>query len=190
MESLDFVMQTVKHTRAAIKSHIPVIGFAGAPFTLASYMIEGGGSRNYINTKRLMYRSPAAWHELMTKLTRTIARYLNAQIQAGAQCVQSSILGSDVCRWRTTKPIFCHICVIFWIRLFEGAVINFGTGNPMLTSLYRGDSRTVVGLDWRIPLDQGWAAVGHDRAVQGNLDPTILFADLSTIKNQVYESPG
>jgi uroporphyrinogen decarboxylase len=186
MESLDFVMQTVKHTRAAIKPHIPVIGFAGAPFTLASYMIEGGGSRNYINTKRLMYRSPSAWHELMTKLTRTIARYLNAQIQAGAQCVQifDSWVGClSVADYQTyILPYMRHLLDSIVPKV---PVINFGTGNPMLTSLYRGDSRTVVGLDWRIPLDQGWAAVGHDRAVQGNLDPTILFADLDTIKSQV-----
>ncbi len=186
MESLDFVMQTVKQTRAAIKPHIPVIGFAGAPFTLASYMIEGGGSRNYVNTKRLMYRSPSAWHELMTKLTRTIARYLNAQILAGAQCVQifDSWVGClSVADYQTyISPYMRHLLDSIVPRV---PVINFGTGNPMLTSLYRGDARTVVGLDWRIPLDQGWASVGHDRAVQGNLDPTILFADLDTIKTQV-----
>ncbi len=133
-----------------------------------------------------MYRSPSAWHELMTKLTRTIARYLNAQIQAGAQCVQifDSWVGClSVADYQTyILPYMRHLLDSIVPKV---PVINFGTGNPMLTSLYRGDSRTVVGLDWRIPLDQGWAAVGHDRAVQGNLDPTILFADLSTIKNQV-----
>jgi uroporphyrinogen decarboxylase len=185
LEPLNFVFETVKHTRAAIRPEIPVIGFAGAPFTLASYMIEGGGSRNYINTKRLMYRSPAAWSELMTKLTRSIARYLNAQIVAGAQCVQ--IFDSWV---GCLSPADYRVYVLPHMRdLLDSIiprvpVINFGTGNPMLTSFYRGDARTVVGLDWRIPLDEGWRAVGYDRGVQGNLDPTILFADLDTIKAQ------
>lgn len=186
LDSLNFVFETVKHTRAAIRREIPVIGFAGAPFTLASYMIEGGGSRNYVNTKRLMYRSPSAWSELMTKLTRSIARYLNAQIVAGAQCVQifDSWVGClSVADYRTYVLPFMRDLLDSIIPRVP--VINFGTGNPCLTSLYRGDSRTVVGLDWRIPLDEGWESVGYDRGVQGNLDPTILFADLDTIKSQV-----
>ena len=186
IEPLSFVIDTVRHTRAAISPKIPVIGFSGAPFTLASYMIEGGGSRNYLNTKCLMYQAPDAWHQLMEKLTRSIALYLNAQILAGAQCVQifdswAGCLSQH--DYRTfVRPYMLEIIE----SIVPGVpVINFATGNPMLTSLLRGDARTVVGLDWRVPLDTGWDMVGVDRAVQGNLDPTILFADRSVIRRQV-----
>ncbi|MDZ4849855.1 MAG: uroporphyrinogen decarboxylase [Pirellulaceae bacterium] len=186
IEPLNFVIETVRHTRAALSPKIPVIGFAGAPFTLASYMIEGSGSRNYLNTKCLMYNSPEAWHELMGKLSRSIALYLNAQILAGAQCVQ--IFDS----WAGCLSQYDYRTYIrpYMLQIIESIVpgvpiINFATGNPMLTSLLRGDARTVVGLDWRVPLDTGWDMVGVDRAVQGNLDPTILFADRKVIRSQV-----
>jgi uroporphyrinogen decarboxylase len=186
IEPLNFVVETVRHTRAAISPKIPVIGFSGAPFTLASYMIEGGGSRNYLNTKCLMYQSPGAWHELMEKLSRSIALYLNAQILAGAQCVQ--IFDS----WAGCLSQYDYRTYVrpYMLQIIESVVpdvpiINFATGNPMLTSLLRGDARTVVGLDWRVPLDTGWDMVGVDRAVQGNLDPTILFADRKVIRAQV-----
>lgn len=186
IEPLNFVIETVRHTRAAISPKIPVIGFSGAPFTLASYMIEGGGSRNYLNTKCLMYKSPEAWDELMGKLSRSIALYLNAQILAGAQCVQ--IFDS----WAGCLSLHDYRTFIrpYMLQIIESIIpgvpiINFATGNPMLTSLLRGDARTVVGLDWRVPLDTGWDMVGSDRAVQGNLDPTILFADRTMIRSQV-----
>jgi len=186
MDPLQFVVDTVRHTRAAINPMIPVIGFSGAPFTLASYMIEGGGSKNYLHTKSLMYKSPEAWAVLMQKLSNSIALYLNAQILAGANCVQifdswaGCLSQSD---YRTyVRPYMLQILE----SIIPGVpVVNFATGNPMLTSLLRGDSRTVVGLDWRIPLDTGWDMAGNDRAVQGNMDPTILFSDLKTIRQQV-----
>lgn len=186
MEPLQFVADTVRYTRAAIKPHIPVIGFSGAPFTLASYMIEGGGSKNYLHTKTLMYNSPDAWEVLMQKLSRSIALYLNSQILAGANCVQifdswaGCLSQSD---YRTyVRPYMLQILD----AIIPGVpVVNFATGNPMLTSMLRGDSRTVVGLDWRVPLDTGWDMAGADRAVQGNLDPTILFSDLKAIRKQV-----
>ncbi len=183
MESLDFVMQTVTMTRSALSAEIPVIGFAGSPFTLASYMIEGGSSRNYHNTKSLMYRHPSAWKELMRKLSRTVARYLNAQIAAGAQCVQlfdswAGCLSVDDYQ----KYVLPHMRLIIDSIIPDVPVINFATGNPALLPLLRGDSRTVVGIDWRIPLDQAWATVGHDRAVQGNLDPVALLAEPETIR--------
>ncbi|MCY2976813.1 MAG: uroporphyrinogen decarboxylase [Planctomycetota bacterium] len=186
MEPLQFVADTVRYTRAAIKPHIPVIGFSGAPFTLASYMIEGGGSKNYLHTKTLMYSSPDAWDILMQKLSRSIALYLNSQILAGANCVQifdswaGCLSQSD---YRTyVRPYMLQILD----AIIPGVpVVNFATGNPMLTSMLRGDSRTVVGLDWRVPLDTGWDMAGADRAVQGNLDPTILFSDLKAIRKQI-----
>jgi uroporphyrinogen decarboxylase len=186
IEALQFVPDTVKATRAALPSKIPVIGFSGSPFTLASYMIEGGGSRNYIHTKTLMYSDPVAWKELMNKLVDSIALYLNSQIAAGAQCVQlfdswAGCLSPNEYRTR----ILPHMHQLLDSIVPGVPVINFATGNPMLTSLLRGDSRTVVGLDWRVPLDVGWDMAGSDRAVQGNLDPIVLFSDLDTIRDQV-----
>ncbi len=187
MQALQFVADTVTATRASLPEKIPVIGFAGSPFTLASYMIEGSGSRNYIHTKTLMYSDRVAWKELMNKLVDSIALYLNSQIAAGAQCVQlfdswAGCLSPNEYRTR----ILPHMHQLLESIVPGVPVINFATGNPMLTSLLRGDNRTVVGLDWRVPLDVGWDMAGNDRAVQGNLDPTVLFSDLDTIRDQVH----
>ena len=187
IDALQFVPDTVRATRASLPTKIPVIGFSGSPFTLASYMIEGGGSRNYIHTKTLMYTDPVAWKVLMSKLVDSIALYLNSQIAAGAQCVQlfdswAGCLSPNEYRTR----ILPHMHQLLDSIVPGVPVINFATGNPMLTSLLRGDSRTVVGLDWRVPLDVGWDMAGNDRAVQGNLDPIVLFADLETIRDQVH----
>lgn len=188
MEELQFVMETVRLTRQEIKSHIPVIGFSGAPFTLVSYMIEGGGSRNYHHTKSLMYRDESAWRTLMSKMARTIARYLNAQIAAGAQCVQifdswAGCLSSHDYQ-RYVLPYNKQIID----SVIPGVpVINFATGNPALLPMLRGDHRTVVGIDWRIPLDQAWEQVGHDRPVQGNMDPVALLADMDVVKSMAAD---
>ena len=187
MEPLQFVADTVTATRASLPERIPVIGFSGSPFTLASYMIEGSGSRNYVHTKTLMYSDPAAWKVLMDKLVESIALYLNSQIAAGAQCVQlfdswAGCLSPNEYRTR----ILPHMHQLLESIVPGVPVVNFATGNPMLTSLLRGDARTVVGLDWRVPLDVGWDMAGNDRAVQGNLDPTVLFSDLGTIRDQVH----
>ncbi|RMF45174.1 MAG: uroporphyrinogen decarboxylase [Planctomycetota bacterium] len=185
---LDFVFETVRLTRRAIPAHIPVIGFAGAPFTLASYMIEGGSSRHYAFTKKLMYNDPAAWDVLMTKLARTIARYLNQQILAGAQCVQlfdswAGCLSPEDYRFY----VLPYVQTIIDSIIPDVPVINFATGNPALLPLLRGDARTVVGIDWRIELDRGWQWAGHDRAVQGNLDPVTLLADLEVLKTRTSD---
>jgi uroporphyrinogen decarboxylase len=179
---LDFVYETVRQTRADLPQEIPLIGFAGAPFTLASYAIEGGGSRQYLHTKKLMYSNPAAWSSLMQKLSEAIVVYLNHQIAAGAQCVQlfDSWAG---CLASTDYSQY----VLPWMKQIIAAitpgipVINFATGNPELLPLLRVDRRTVVGVDWRIPLDIAWQRIGHDCSVQGNLDPTVLLADPDTI---------
>lgn len=188
MDSLDFVMQTVRLTRQEINPAIPVIGFSGAPFTLVSYMIEGGGSRNYHHTKGLMYRDAGAWRELMGKMSRTIARYLNAQIAAGAQCVQifdswaGCLSVQDYSRY-----VHPFVKQIIDSIVPDVPVINFATGNPALLPLLRGDSRTVVGIDWRIPLDAAWEQVGHNRAVQGNLDPIALLAESETLREMTAD---
>ncbi len=186
--SLDFVFETVRQTRADLPAELPLIGFAGSPFTLASYAIEGGGSRQYLYTKKMMYRDPGAWNALMERLARSVVRYLNAQIAAGAQCVQlfdswAGCLG---------PAEYAEFVLPHMKRIFEGItpgvpVINFATGNPELLPLLRGDRRTVVGVDWRIPLDVAWHRIGHDRPVQGNLDPAVLMGSQDQIRKRAAE---
>lgn len=188
VESLDFVMETVKQTRLELPADMPLIGFSGAPFTLASYAIEGGSSRNYLNTKTIMYRDEGAWRELMLRFVRAITRYLNAQIAAGAQCVQlfdswAGCLGTDDYR-RYVLPYIREIIS----DLTPGVpVINFATGNPALLPLLAEAGTRVVGVDWRVRLDDAWDTIGHDRAVQGNLDPLVLLADRDTIRSRVQD---
>jgi len=184
-ESLHFVFETVAQTRRDLPAHIPLIGFAGAPFTLASYAIEGGASRTFLHTKTLMHREPAAWRELMERLARSVIRYLNAQIAAGAQAVQlfDSWVGC-------LSPADYREFVLPYVRtiaagLTAGApLIHFGTGNPALLPLMAEAGGDVIGVDWRIDLADAWRAVGYDRAVQGNLDPAVLLADRDTIFKQ------
>lgn len=185
-EELDFVYETVRKTRADLPESIPLIGFAGAPFTLASYAIEGGGSRQYTHTKKLMLSESGAWHELMDRLSEAITIYLNHQIAAGAQCVQ--IFDS----WAgCLSPLDYTQYVLPWMKqIIAGItpgvpVINFATGNPELLPLLRGDRRTVVGVDWRIQLDAAWQRIGHDSSVQGNLDPAVLLAEPEVIREKV-----
>jgi uroporphyrinogen decarboxylase len=183
MDSLHFVVDTVRQTRAALPANIPVIGFAGAPFTLASYMIEGGGSKNYVHTKYLMFNDPPAFHVLMQKLVDSLVVYLNAQVDAGAQCLQ---IFDSWAGCLSPSDYQAHV-LPHMQRLLANInplvpVINFATGNPLLLPLLRGDARTTVGVDWRIELDRAWEMIGYDRAVQGNLDPTILFADQAKIR--------
>ena len=188
VDSLDFVMQTVTETRKALPEDMPLIGFAGAPFTLASYAIEGGSSRNYLNTKTLMYRDPGAWHELMLRFQRAITIYLNAQIAAGAQCVQLfdswvGCLGPDDYR----RYVLPYVQGIIKDLVPGVPVINFGTGNPALLPLYAEGGSQVVGVDWRVRLDEAWDTIGHNRSVQGNLEPIVLLAEQEEIKLRVAE---
>ena len=177
MDELSFVMETVSQTRADLPDWMPLIGFAGAPFTLASYAIEGGGSRNYLHTKSLMYTDSGAWNALMGKLVRGIVRYLNAQITAGAQAVQIfdswvGCLGPDDYR----RYVLPHMKELF-AGLTKGVpAIHFATGNPALLPLLVEGGGSVIGIDWRVRLDEAWRTVGFDRAVQGNMDPNVLLA--------------
>lgn len=183
-DSLDFVIETVRATRRDLPSKIPLIGFAGAPFTLASYAIEGGGSRNYLHTKTLMLRDEGAWRTLMQRLARAAAIYLNAQIAAGAQAVQVfdswvGCLGPYEYR-RYVAPYTAQLIS----ELTRGApVIHFGAGNPDLLGPIAETGGDVIGVDWRISLRDARSRIG-ERAVQGNLDPATLFADIATIREQ------
>lgn len=183
--ALQFVFDAVKLIRRDLPANIPLLGFAGAPFTLASYIIEGSGSRNYVTTKSLMYDDSGAWRTLMERLCRTLIRYLRAQIDAGCQAVQlfDSWAGC-------LSPEDYREYVLPWSRMVlqglpaDTPAIHFVTGNPALLPLVREAGGQVIGLDWRVSLADGWATAGADRAVQGNLDPVTLFADWSTLRRR------
>jgi uroporphyrinogen decarboxylase len=187
-EALYFVMEAVRQTRADLPAAIPLIGFAGAPFTLASYAIEGGASRNYLHTKTLMYRDRAAWTGLMERLARSVTVYLNAQIAAGAQAVQLfdswvGCLGVDDYR-EYVLPFVRQVVS----SITPGVpVISFATGNPQLLPLLAESGAAVIGADWRVRLDDAWDMIGHDRAIQGNLDPMALLADVSELRRRATD---
>jgi uroporphyrinogen decarboxylase len=187
-------VETVAQTRRDLPQNIPLIGFAGAPFTLASYAIEGGSSRSYLHTKTLMYREPSAWNELMQRLSRSIVLYLNAQIAAGAQAVQLfdswvGCLGPDDYR----RYVLPHVAQIAQQLTPGTPLIHFATGNPALLGPMAEAGGDVIGVDWRIGLADAWQTVGEDRAVQGNLEPLVLLADQETIAaraTEVLDSAG
>jgi uroporphyrinogen decarboxylase len=182
VESLDFVFEAIRLTRRALPSHLPLIGFAGAPFTLASYIVEGGASKNYIHTKQLMYADSGAWHAMMSLISRALVRYLNAQIAAGAQAVQLfdswvGCLSPDDYR-EYVQP---HTRSIIQNITPGTPVIHFGTGTAALLELMRDAGGDVIGLDWRVDLHDAWERLG-DVAVMGNLDPVQLFASPDFIR--------
>ena len=197
-DSLHFVMETVKKTRADLPDPIPLIGFAGAPFTLASYAIEGGSSRSFLHTKTLMYHDESAWDALMQRLARAVIRYVNAQVASGAQAIQlfDSWAGclSPLDYRQYVLPAMKKILA----EITPGVpVISFATGNPALLPLLAEAGPHVVGVDWRIEIAPAWELVGEDHAVQGNLDPLVLLADrtkirqrATTILDQVGGNPG
>ena len=196
--ALEFVYEAIKQTRSALKPDIPLIGFCGAPFTLASYMTEGGGSKNYVHTKRLMYDDAGAWHAMMALISRALVKYLNAQIAAGAQAVQLfdswvGCLSPDDYR----EFVLPHTKSVISSVAKGVPVIHFGTGTATLLELMREAGGDVMGLDWRVQLDEGWQRVGHDVAVMGNLDPVTLFAKQDVLRakakkilDQAEERPG
>lgn len=184
-DSLSYVFETVRLVKQALGGRVPLIGFAGAPFTLASYAIEGGGSRNYAHTKRLMYAHPEAFHALMARLVDVTADYLNGQIEAGVEAVQvfDSWVGNLAPQdYRTS--VLPHMQELF--RRIGGRVpvINFSTGTAGFLELVAAAGGDVVGLDWRVSLADGWKRVGYDRAVQGNLDPGLLLGPRTVLRER------
>ena len=188
MERLQFVVEAVRQTRAGLAAGVPLIGFGGAPFTLAAYAVEGGSSRDYRATKGLMYGDAAAWDARMGRIARSVALYLNAQIDAGAQAVQLfdswvGCLGVDDYR-RYVLPY--SRAVIQAIR--PGVpVIHFATGNPALGPLLSEAGGDVIGVDWRLRLDDAGRMIRPDQALQGNLDPVVLFAPMEEVRRRVRE---
>jgi uroporphyrinogen decarboxylase len=186
---LKFVFEAIRQARKALEGRVPLIGFAGAPFTLASYAIEGGSSRNYLETKQFMYREPEAWHRLMDKLARVVTGYLRQQIHAGAQAVQlfDSWVGclspADYAEY-----VLPHVQLIFNGLKREGVpLIHFGTGTAALLDLMREGGGSVIGVDWRVYLDDAWETLGPSVAIQGNLDPVVLFAPLHEIERRIED---
>ena len=186
-EELRHVLDAVKLVRRELDGKIPLIGFAGAPFTLASYLIEGGSSRSFIKTKQLMYRDPQTWHVLMSKLAQVIAAYLVAQIDAGAQAVQlfDSWVGAlSPADYRAY--VLPHSQAILQAVKASGVpAIHFGTDTATLLPLLKEAGGNVIGLDWRVDLDRGWETIGVETAVQGNLDPVALFASRAELERRV-----
>jgi uroporphyrinogen decarboxylase len=183
-ESLGYCLEAIRILRREL--NVPLIGFAGAPFTLASYLIEGGHSSNYIITKRMMYSEPEAFGSLMSKLAEVVRRFLRAQVDAGAQAVQIfdswvGQLGPDDYK-RFIAP---HMRMILKDLETTGVpVIHFGTGTATLLELMTEAGGTVIGVDWRSNIGEAWARIGHEKAVQGNLDPAVLLAPRPVIQDR------
>lgn len=182
--SLGYVLQSIRNTRSGLPANVPLIGFAGAPFTLASYVIEGGGTRDYRHTKALMFADPGAFYALMEKLQTALVRYLNAQVQAGAQALQlfDSWIG---CLSPSDYATFVapHMRKLFAALDKSVPVIHFGTGNPALYPALKAAGGDVIGLDFRCELGPTWDALG-EVAVMGNLDPYSLLAPLPELKRR------
>ncbi len=186
---LGYVSEAVRLVTKHFGDRLPVIGFCGAPFTLASYMIEGGGSRNYVHTKKMMYNSAADWNELMRKLVSVVAEYAAEQVRAGADVIQifDSWVGClSVDDYR--RYVLAHVTDLVKRLQRSGApIIYFGTDSATLLPAMKETEAEVIGLDWRIPLDQGWRSLEFRGAVQGNLDPVLLFAGWKELKSRAQE---
>lgn len=175
-EALGHVLQAITQVQGELGGRVPLIGFAGAPFTLASYAIEGGHSSHFARTKALMYGDPDAWHRLCEKFATVVGDYLVAQIEAGVDAVQvfDSWVGT------LSGPDYREFVLPHSRRIFEriGArvpALHFGTGTATILEDLRDAGGDVIGVDWRIPLDRAWDRIGMDHGVQGNLDPTLLL---------------
>jgi uroporphyrinogen decarboxylase len=185
---LGYVLEAIRILRGELNG-TPLIGFCGAPFTLASYLIEGGSSREFTRTKTMMYSAPETWHALLDRLSTVLSDYITAQIRAGAQAVQvfDSWVGA------LSPQDYTDFVQPYSQRVLKAAeatgvpVIHFGTGTATLLPSMKAAGGTVIGLDWRVPLDNGWKILGEGVAVQGNLDPAVLFAPLPEIKKRVHD---
>ena len=186
---LGYVSEAVRLVTKHFGDRLPVIGFCGAPFTLASYMIEGGGSRNYVHTKKMMYNSAADWNELMRKLVSVVAEYAAEQVRAGADVIQIfdswvGCLGADDYR----RYVLAHVSdLVKRLQRSAAPIIYFGTDSATLLPAMKETGAEVIGLDWRIPLDQGWRSLEFRGAVQGNLDPVLLFAGWKELRSRAQE---
>jgi len=184
-QALGYVLDAVRQIQQELDGRVPLIGFAGAPFTLASYAIEGGHSNNFAKTKALMYGHPDDWHRLCEKLSRVVADFLVAQVEAGVDAVQvfDSWVGAlDASDYR--EFALPHTRVIFDAIGKRVPTIHFGTGTSTILEELRDAGGDVIGVDWRIPIDEAWERIGSTHAVQGNLDPTLLLGPPARMMQQ------
>jgi uroporphyrinogen decarboxylase len=184
---LRFTLEAIRLVCRELNGKVPLIGFAGAPFTLASYLVEGSGSRHYIQTKGLMYHQPATWHTLLDKLASVSTAFLRAQIRAGARAVQlfDSWVGCLAPDDYRTYVLPHTRQVIEGVRDTGVPVVHFATGAATLLQAMREAGGDVIGVDWRMALDDAWHRLGDDVGIQGNLDPVALFAPLSELSRRV-----
>jgi uroporphyrinogen decarboxylase len=186
---LGYVSEAIRLVCKHFGDRLPMIGFCGAPFTLASYMIEGGSSRNYIHTKKMMYSSPKAWNELMTKLVAVTSEYSSEQVRSGADVIQifDSWVGClSVEDYR--RYVLPYVTDLVKRLQKSGApIIYFGTDSSTLLPSMQQTGADVIGLDWRIPLDEGWRLLKNKGAVQGNLDPVVLFAGWKELESRARD---
>jgi uroporphyrinogen decarboxylase len=182
-ESLAHVLATIRMLRGELEGKVPLIGFGGAPFTMAAYAVEGGPSTSYATTKAFMYAQPAAWHRLCDRFATMMADYLRAQIDAGVQAVQVF----DSWAGQLSRADYREFAMPHTKKIFDGLkgtnvpTLHFGVGTGAILPDMREAGGDVVGVDWRQPLDEAWAAIGHDRGIQGNLDPTLLLAPMDRL---------
>lgn len=186
-EAMDFATTAIRQVRRALDGSVPLIGFSGAPFTLVCYAVEGGASRDYRHAKGLMYEQPETWRQLMEKMSAAVGDYLQAQAAAGAQALQlfdswaGALSPGDYAEY--VLPHTRH-AIDMVAETCDVPVIHFGTGTSGILSLMKRAGGDVIGVDWRIGLDEAWNRLGADVAVQGNLDPTALFAPVPVIERQ------
>ncbi|MBI4479694.1 MAG: uroporphyrinogen decarboxylase [Acidobacteria bacterium] len=181
------VAEAIRAVCTDLDGKLPVIGFCGAPFTLASYMIEGGASRDFLHTKRLMFHQPELWDEVVNQLVKVLSDFLRSQVAAGATALQIfdswvGCLGPEDYRRYVlpgTRALLKNACAL------GVPVIHFGTGTASLLELMREAGGDVIGVDWRVELDDAWRRIGHDVAIQGNLDPTLLFGPVDQLRERV-----
>ncbi|MGC9158951.1 MAG: uroporphyrinogen decarboxylase [Terracidiphilus sp.] len=186
---LAYVARAIERVAGHFRNRLGVIGFCGAPYTLASYMIEGGSSKNYVHTKRMMYSDPASWQRLLEKIVAVLEEYCRLQVEAGADVIQifDSWVGSLALADYREYVFEVTRRLIRAVQQMGVPVIYFGVETAGLLGAMAATGADVIGLDWRQPLDAGWSAVGPGRAVQGNLDPITLFAPLDIIEQRVGE---
>jgi len=188
-DELGYVARAIQKVAAHFRDRLGIIGFCGAPFTLASYMIEGGGSRNYIHTKQMMYRDTLSWRLLLDKLVTVLEHYCRLQVLAGADVIQifDSWVGALSHTDYREYAFEASKRLVRSVQAMGVPVIYFGVETAGLLNEMASTGADVIGLDWRQPLDEGWRAVGHGHAVQGNLDPITLFAPLEVLELRVKE---
>jgi uroporphyrinogen decarboxylase len=180
-DAVPSILEAVRIVRSELRADQAVVGFAGGPFTVAGYLVEGRPTRDFVKTKRLMYGSPEVWHALMEKLSETFLRYVRANADAGSDVIQlfDSWVGA------LSVDDYLEFVAPYSARILaavEVPTIHFGTGTAHLLPAMAAAGGDVIGLDWRIPLDEGWERTGHERGVQGNLDPAVLLGPFERVQ--------